>query len=263
MPTSPTRGARASLEQVYAADRAAWRRWLADNHASSPGIWLVFDRKTSRPDRLAYVDAVEEALCYGWIDSTVRRLDDTKYVQLMAPRKPKSTWARTNKARVERLIAEGLMAAAGLASIERAKANGSWESLDAVEALLVPDDLVAALAARPGAAERFAALAPSARKGYLHWINGAVKPETRAHRVSEVARHAAENRKSRHLEAAPAAKATPAKRVESAAKTTKRAKPPKKAATKRATAAKKSATRAGPAKRAKPKRAKRRGASPR
>ena len=206
MSPSPKRTDRASLEQVYVADRAAWRRWLAANHASSPGIWLVFDKKSSRPDRLAYVDAVEEALCYGWIDSTARTLDDTRYVQLMAPRKPKSTWARTNKARVERLIAQGLMTDAGLASIERAKANGSWESLDAVEAMVMPDDLVAALAATPGAAERFAAFAPSARKGYLHWISGAVRPETRAHRVSEVARHAAANRKSRHLEATPAAK---------------------------------------------------------
>jgi uncharacterized protein YdeI (YjbR/CyaY-like superfamily) len=112
----------------------------------------------------------------------------------------KSTWARTNKTRVERLIAEGLMAEAGLAAIERAKANGSWESLDAVEAMVMPDDLRQALAAKPGAAERFAAFAPSARKGYLHWINAAVRPETRAHRVSEVVRHAAANRKSRHLE---------------------------------------------------------------
>ena len=108
------------LEQVYVEDRAAWRQWLATHHATSPGIWLVFDRKSSRPGRLAYVDAVEEALCYGWIDSTVRSLDDTRYVQLMTPRKAKSTWARTNKARVERLIAQGLMAEAGLASIERA-----------------------------------------------------------------------------------------------------------------------------------------------
>ncbi len=112
------------------------------------------------------------------------------------------------------------MAEAGLASIERAKANGSWESLDAVEAMVMPADLRAALAATPGAAERFAAFAPSARKGYLHWINGAVRPETRAHRVSEVARHAAANRKSRHLEATPAAK----KRTPTAKKSAKSAK---------------------------------------
>jgi len=218
MSPSPTRPDRASLEQVYVADRAAWRRWLAANHAHSPGIWLVFDKKSSRPDRLAYVDAVEEALCYGWIDSTARTLDETRYVQLMAPRKPKSTWARTNKTRVERLIAEGLMAEAGLAAIERAKANGSWESLDAVEAMVMPDDLRQALAAKPGAADRFAAFAPSARKGYLHWINAAVRPETRAHRVSEVVRHAAANRKSRHLEATSVAKKSAKKTAKKTAK---------------------------------------------
>jgi len=201
-PTSP-RNLLASLEQVYVADRAAWRQWLATNHATSPGIWLVFDKKSSRADRLAYVDAVEEALCYGWIDSTVRTLDDARYVQLMAPRKPKSTWARTNKERVARLIEQGLMAEAGLASIERAKANGSWTSLDAVESLAVPADLARALRALPGAARNFAEFSPSARKAYLHWISQAVRAETRTHRVAHVAQFAASNQKSRHF--APAA----------------------------------------------------------
>ena len=199
MPATPPRTALESLEQVYVADRAAWRRWLAANHATSPGIWLVFDKKSSRADRLAYVDAVEEALCYGWIDSTVRRLDETRYVQLMAPRKPKSTWAATNKARVERLIAQGLMTAAGLATIERAKGNGSWESLDTVEALAVPEDLAKALRALPGATKNFDAFAPSARKGYLHWISRAVRPETRATRVAQVAQLSAAKIKARHL----------------------------------------------------------------
>jgi len=221
-PTSP-RNLLASLEQVYVADRAAWRQWLATNHATSPGIWLVFDKKSSRADRLAYVDAVEEALCYGWIDSTVRTLDDARYVQLMAPRKPKSTWARTNKERVERLIEQGLMAEAGLASIERAKANGSWTSLDAVESLAVPADLARALRALPGAARNFAEFSPSARKGYLHWISQAVRAETRAHRVAHVAQFAASNQKSRHF--APAA--VPAKRdaARKAAKPAKAATP--------------------------------------
>jgi uncharacterized protein YdeI (YjbR/CyaY-like superfamily) len=199
----PAKSKLSQLEQVYVEDRAAWRRWLAANHARSPGIWLVFDKKSSRPDRLAYVEAVEEALCYGWIDSTVRTLDDKRYVQLMMPRKPKSTWARTNKERVERLIAQGLMAEAGLASIERAKANGSWVSLDAVEAFVVPADLRKALRARPAAAKNFAAFAPSVRKAYLHWISQAVRPETRANRVAQVAQLAAENRKNR--QAAPSA----------------------------------------------------------
>jgi uncharacterized protein YdeI (YjbR/CyaY-like superfamily) len=195
-------GALASLEQVYAPDRAAWRRWLARHHATSPGIWLVFDKKASRPDRLAYADAVEEALCFGWVDSLVRTLDAARYVQLMTPRKPKSTWSRSNKERIERLTALGLMAEAGIAAVERAKANGSWSSLDQVESLTVPDDLAAALAATPDAAANFAAFSRSARFGYLHWISQAVRPETRARRVAEVVRHAAANRKARQLEGA-------------------------------------------------------------
>src|SRR5688572_39384 len=98
-----------TLEDVYVPTRRAWRRWLTRNHDRSPGVWLVFDRKSSRPDRLAYGDSVEEALCFGWIDSTVRQVDAARYKQLFTPRKPKSTWSRTNKERVERLIAGGLM----------------------------------------------------------------------------------------------------------------------------------------------------------
>ena len=222
----------ASLEQVYVPDRAAWRRWLAKQHGRSPGIWLVFDKKSSRPDRLAYGHAVEEALCFGWIDSLVKRLDEERYVQLFTPRKPKSTWSRSNKVRVERLLAEGLMAAAGLASIELAKANGSWESLDAVEAFVMPDDLAKALAAVPGAAEKFAAFAPSQRKAYLHWISQAVRPETRAKRIQEVAVLAAAGRKTRQpVPVAPAKR--PAAKL---AKRTKRAKstnPAKRSAKKR------------------------------
>jgi uncharacterized protein YdeI (YjbR/CyaY-like superfamily) len=190
--------ARAALEQLYAPDRASWRDWLARHHASSPGVWLVYDRATHRPDRLAYADAVEEALCVGWIDSTARSLSDTQYVQLFTPRKPRSTWSRVNKERVARLEAEGRMAPAGRAAVETARRNGAWESLDAVEALAVPPELEAALAAHPAAARGFAALAPSARKGYLHWIAQAKRPETRARRVAEVVAHAAAGRKSRH-----------------------------------------------------------------
>jgi uncharacterized protein YdeI (YjbR/CyaY-like superfamily) len=194
MPLRKTpRPAGANLEQVYVKSRPAWRRWLAANHARSPGIWLVYDKKSSRPDRLAYVDAVEEALCYGWIDSTLRSLDDARYMQLFTPRKPKSTWARTNKTRVARLIEEGLMAPAGLAVIETAKANGSWTSLDSVEALEVPADLAAALAKNPTAARNFAAFSPSSRKAYLHRVSRAVRPETRAKRIMEVVAYSAAN----------------------------------------------------------------------
>lgn len=188
-----------SLEQVYIASRSAWRRWLARNGAKSPGIWLVYDKKSSRAERLAYADAVEEALCYGWIDSTLRSLDDARYMQLFTPRKPKSTWSKLNKTRVARLIEEGLMAPAGLAVIETAKANGSWTALDSVEAFEMPDDLAAAFAKNPKAARNFAAFSPSSRKGYLHWVRQAVRPETRAARIAEVVKCCAANLKARQL----------------------------------------------------------------
>ena len=228
MPKSPNRTATNALEQVYARDRVEWRAWLAANHSTSPGIWLVFDKKSSRADRLAYGDAVEEGLCFGWIDSTVRTLDDARYVQLFTPRKPKSTWSRPNKERVERLIAQGLMAEAGLAAIELAKANGAWTSLDAVDALVVPDDLAAALKRTKGATANFAAFAPSARKGYLHWISQAVRPETRALRIAEVARRAAANERNRFLAPRGESTQTPTKKApakKSAAKRSATTKP--------------------------------------
>ena len=225
MPKPPNRTAANALEQVYARDRAEWRAWLGAHHSTSPGVWLVFDKKSSRADRLAYAHAVEEGLCFGWIDSTVRTLDDSRYVQLFTPRKPKSTWSRPNKERVERLIALGLMADAGLAAIELAKSNGAWESLVAVEAMEVPADLAAALKRARGAAKNFAAFSPSARKGYLHWIGQAVRPETRAARIAEVARLAAANERTRFV-AAPATrptKKTAAKKVTVKKSTVKKA----------------------------------------
>ena len=204
----PGRTATAALKQVHPKNRAAWRRWLTTHHARSPGIWLVFDRKSSRADRLAYADAVEEALCFGWIDSVVRAVDEARYQQLFTPRKPKSTWSRVNKERIDRLVAQELMAEAGLAAIERAKANGSWSSLDAVEAMEMPDDLAAALARKPKAAANFAAFSPSARKAFLHWVSQAVRAETRAARIAEVVRRAAANEKTRQQPvAAPRQKA--------------------------------------------------------
>ena len=192
----------------------------------------MFDKKSSRPDRLAYGHAVEEALCFGWIDSLVKRLDEERYVQLFTPRKPKSTWSRSNKVRVERLLAEGLMAAAGLASIELAKANGSWESLDAVEAFVMPDDLAKALAAVPGAAEKFAAFAPSQRKAYLHWISQAVRSETRAQRIAKVVELAAANVRARQL-ATPQTQA--AAKKQATKKQTAKKRTAKKATAKKAT----------------------------
>ncbi|MEJ7812761.1 MAG: YdeI/OmpD-associated family protein [Gemmatimonadaceae bacterium] len=191
-------GSTSALERLYVPDRAAWRRWLAEHHATSPGVWLIFDKKRSRPERLAYGDSVEEALCFGWVDSTVNALDDARYMQRFAPRKPASAWSRSNKDRVARLTEQGLMMPAGVAAVEAGKRLGGWTSGDAVEALEVPPDLAAALAAHPTAARNFAAFAPSARKGYLHWVTQAKRSETRSRRVAETVALAAENRKS-HL----------------------------------------------------------------
>ncbi len=133
--------------QVHADDRATWRAWLEANHASARGAWLVTWRAGRGHPALAYEDAIEEALCFGWVDSTGGRFDEDRGRLYFAPRKARSAWAATNKARVERLIAAGLMRPAGLAAIELAKANGSWTVLDPVERLEVPADLAAALEA--------------------------------------------------------------------------------------------------------------------
>ena len=183
--------------QVHVDDRATWRAWLAANHATATGAWLVTWRASSGRAGLDYEAAVEEALCFGWIDSTGGRVDDERGKLYFAPRKRRSPWAATNKARVERLIRDGRMAPAGLAAIEQAKANGSWEVLDSVERLEVPEDLAAALEARPPAAVNFAAFTPSARKMMLGWVALAQRPETRAARITEIAEAAARNERAR------------------------------------------------------------------
>ena len=182
---------------VHADDRATWRAWLEANHATATGAWLVTWRTRSGRQGLDYEAAIEEALCVGWVDSTGGRVDDERGKLYFAARKPRSVWAATNKARVERLIAEGRMMPAGLAAIERAKANGSWELLDSVERLEVPDDLAAALDAQPPAAANFAAFPPSARKMLLGWLVTARRPETRARRIEEIADAAARNQRAR------------------------------------------------------------------
>lgn len=188
---------RDEVPHVEADDRETWRAWLDANHATARGVWLVTWRRSSGRQGLDYEAAVEEALCFGWVDSTSGRFDDDRGKLYFARRKPRSAWAATNKARLERLIADGRMAPAGLAAIERAKANGSWDVLDSVERLEVPDDLVAALASRPPAADHFAAFPPSGRKLLLTWVATARRPETRAARVAEVAEAAARNERAR------------------------------------------------------------------
>jgi len=179
--------------EVLARDRAAWRRWLERNHATSDAVWLILAKKGSSLRTVSYAEAVEEALCFGWIDSKANTVGADRYKLWMAPRKPGSGWSAVNKRRLERLLAEGLVAPAGLAAIEAAKGGGSWARLDASHSLEVPWDLAAALAAYPSARGHFDAFPPSARRGILEWIDAAKRPETRARRVAETARLAEEN----------------------------------------------------------------------
>jgi len=172
---------------VEPANRSEWRGWLAEHHDSSSGVWLAVGKKGNHATSLTYDDAVEEALCFGWIDGKTMTLDEQRFRILATPRKPGSTWAASNKVRVERLTAQGLMAPAGLAAVERAIADGSWTLLDDIDNLTVPDDLAQALERTPPAAENFAALSPSARRIALYWIATAKRPETRERRIAETA----------------------------------------------------------------------------
>ncbi len=181
---------------VHPETRAEWRRWLAENHASSDGVWLVSWKVATGRPVIPYDEVVEEALCVGWIDSRGNRLDHERHLLLLTPRKPGSGWSRSNKRRVERLTAAGLMRPAGLAAVAAAVADGSWTALDAVEDLIEPDELAAALDAVPAARERWDGFSPSARKGILQWIATAKRPETRAKRISETVRLAAEGRRA-------------------------------------------------------------------
>lgn len=185
------------LPSFTPASRAEWRKWLAKNHRSSTGVWLVYHKKATGRASVSYAEAVEEALCFGWIDSKINPIDAHTYKQVFTPRKAGSNWSKLNKTRVEALVAAGKMTKAGLAKIEAAKKDGSWATLDAVESLAVPDDLQSALTANPPAADHFAAFSPSCRKAYLYWINGAKRPETRAKRITEAVELIRKNQKQR------------------------------------------------------------------
>jgi uncharacterized protein YdeI (YjbR/CyaY-like superfamily) len=193
-PSGPSRPAAADYPQVEVRSRSELRAWLAEAHATSRGAWVVTWKKHV-PDR--HVDAVtvaEEALCFGWVDSLPRALDADRSMLLVTPRKPKSAWSAVNKRRVEQLVADGAMTAAGLAVVEAAKRSGTWEALDAVEALTLPDDLLARFeAAIPVARTNFEAFPRSGRRAILEWIQTAKKPETRAKRIEETVTQAEVN----------------------------------------------------------------------
>lgn len=190
MPTTPS----SQFEEVYARDRAEWRAWLAARHADAPGAWLVYYKKGSGKSGVSYEEAVEEALCFGWIDSVMRALDAERNIQMFTPRKRKSPWAPSNKERVARLIAQGLMAPAGLAAVEAAKSDGRWTAYEDAAQRPMPDDLAAALASNPEAERHFSTYAPGARRELIRWVAMAKRPETRQRRIAAILSAAAERR---------------------------------------------------------------------
>ena len=186
-----------SLETHYFKTDKAWRDWLHHNHQSSDGIYLIFYKVEHENDSMRWEEAVKVALCYGWIDSTVKSLGDGKRRQRFSPRKSKSVWSALNKKYIKELIAENLMHPSGLKIIETGKQNGSWTALDDVEKGIVPEDLQAQFNTNPNAFKNYNNFAPSYRKSYLYWLNQAKREETRQKRIAEIIKLCDANIKSR------------------------------------------------------------------
>jgi uncharacterized protein YdeI (YjbR/CyaY-like superfamily) len=183
------------METFCPKDQEDWRKWLRKNHLIKDSIWLIYYKKDAPNSNLNWSEAVDQALCFGWIDSTARAMDDERYKQYFCKRKPKSNWSKVNKEKVKTLIEQGLMEAAGLKSIEIAKENGSWTFLDPVEALIVPEDLEEQLKSYEGAMEYFEGLGKSVKKGLLYWVISAKRTATRQKRILEIAENASQKRK--------------------------------------------------------------------
>ena len=178
---------------VHPTSRAEWRKWLEKNHTRNEGVWLISYKKATGKPRVDYDESVEEALCFGWIDSKGNKLDNERSMLWFAPRKAGTGWSKLNKERIERLAKAKLMAPAGLAKVNAAKKDGSWNALDAVEALEIPSDLADALSKNEAALRYFDVFPRSVKRALLEWISHAKKPETRAKRIQETVTKAAQN----------------------------------------------------------------------
>lgn len=183
---------------VVAPTRAHWRKWLADNHDKEKSAWLIIFRKESGKKCVDYDEAVEEALCFGWIDSTANRRDHESSYRYFARRKPGSYWSKINRDRVTRLIKEKKMTPAGQAMIDLAKKTGTWKAADEVEDLIIPMDLKKELARNRKATENFEGFPPSSKKIILMWLLNAKTDATRAKRLKETVKLAAKNIRANH-----------------------------------------------------------------
>lgn len=188
-----------SYEQFYPKDRKAWRNWLSKNFDKSPGIWLIYYKTGKSKPRLPYDEVVEEALCFGWVDSLPRKLDEERSMLLITPRKPKSVWSDINKERIAKLIAAKQMAAPGLQAVEIAKQNGSWNTLNAsnyaADTNELPKDLIKAFKGKAAALKNFKAFSPSIRRQFMFWIDSAKTDETRNKRLTQTVLMSEANKK--------------------------------------------------------------------
>ncbi|GGB81755.1 YdeI/OmpD-associated family protein [Dyadobacter sediminis] len=173
--------------QTYCpASKQQWRAWLMENHAREKSVWLIYHKKKSGVPTITWSEAVDEALCFGWIDSLSRQMDENRFMQFFTRRKPNSVWSKINKEKVNRFIEAGLMTQAGLEVINIAKQNGSWNILDEVEERIIPADLQAEFNRRPDAGKFYQTLCKSDQRNLLQWLVLAKRPETRQKRISEI-----------------------------------------------------------------------------
>jgi uncharacterized protein YdeI (YjbR/CyaY-like superfamily) len=187
------------VEDYCPHDKKDWRKWLELNHNNKEAVWLIFYKKKSSNYNLSWSESVDEALCFGWIDSTKRTIDSEKYKQYFSQRKVKSNWSKINKDKVKTLIEQGLMQKEGYKSIEFANENGSWTILDGVEALVIPEDLEKEFSIYKGSLEYFGSLSKSVKKILLHWVVSAKRKETRQKRILEIVENASNNLKPKQF----------------------------------------------------------------
>ena len=187
------------VENYCPSDQEDWKKWLELNHNKNEAVWLIFYKKRSSNYNLSWSGAVDEALCFGWIDSTKKTIDNEKYKQYFSKRKTKSIWSKINKEKVKILIEQGLMNESGYKSIEIAKENSSWTFLDEVEALVIPEDLKAEFTNHKGSMEYFDSLSKSVKKILLYWVVSAKRKETRQKRILEITENASKNMKPKQF----------------------------------------------------------------
>ncbi|NRR90685.1 YdeI/OmpD-associated family protein [Winogradskyella undariae] len=185
------------IPELYFKTDTEWRQWLQENHDSEKAIHLIFYKVDHEKESMRWEEAVKVALCYGWIDATVKSLGNGKRRQYFCPRKPKSVWSAVNKTYIKELQKDNLMHPKGLDSIKIAKENGSWTALDAVEKGIIPEDLQLAFNKNKNAYTNFLNFAPSYKKGYLYWLNQAKREDTKQKRIAEIIKFCDSNIKNR------------------------------------------------------------------